>query len=84
MSSIILLMLSQHHNGFILNQSGTYRRKKTMIRRTPRRLTENINAAARNVLKLYGDKSISTIDAANKIARKPLAGIENLNQTTKL
>ncbi len=55
-----------------------------MIRRTPRRLTENINAAARNVLKLYGDKSISTIDAANKIARKPLAGIENLNQTTKL
>jgi leucine dehydrogenase len=44
-------------------------------------LTENIYEATRNVLKLSGAESISTIDAANKIAEKRIADIKKVKST---
>jgi leucine dehydrogenase len=44
-------------------------------------LTENIYEATRNVLKLSAAESISTIDAANKIAEKRIADIKKVKST---
>jgi leucine dehydrogenase len=44
-------------------------------------LTENIYEATRNVLKLSKAESISTIDAANKIAEKRIADIKKVKST---
>ena len=44
-------------------------------------LTENIYEATRNVLKLSKAESISTIDAANKIAEKRIADIKKVKSS---
>ncbi len=44
-------------------------------------LTENIYEATRNVLKLSASESISTINAANKIAEKRIADIRKVKST---
>jgi len=44
-------------------------------------LTENIYEATRNVLKLSKAESISTIEAANKIAEKRIAAINKVKSS---
>jgi leucine dehydrogenase len=52
-----------------------FSKKRTM------QLTENIYEATRNVLKLSKAESISTIEAANKIAEKRIADIKKVKST---
>jgi leucine dehydrogenase len=54
-----------------------------IARRRTLQLTENIYEATRNVLKLSGAETISTIEAANKIAGKRSSDIKEINQPIK-
>jgi len=69
---------------YVINASGIincyselmgFSKKRTM------QLTENIYEATRNVLKLSKAESISTIEAANKIAEKRIADIKKVKST---
>ena len=69
---------------YVINAGGIINCYSELMGFTKKRtmqLTENIYEATRNVLKLSAAESISTINAANKIAEKRIADIKKVKST---